>query len=110
MPLMVHKKLKLMNEVRIDANTVNIKVEIISEPGFNAQTQLDISSLRYGASEEVNFRRGSIVIGSKNDGNDLIVEFDGKGNDITNNNFAGKILGKTNSGDLIIGFTKLVAE
>ena len=39
--------------------------------------------------------------------NDLIVTFDGKGNGLSDDNFAAKLLGKTKSGDLLFGYSRL---
>jgi hypothetical protein len=109
-PLTIQKRLKLLNKERINFSTEKIKILMLSEDGFDAQKDIDIESLRFGASEEVNFGRGSRVNKTRKKGKDLIVEFDGFGNGITDSNFAGKLLGKTRDGKLIIGFTKLKVE
>lgn len=110
MPLVVHKRLKMLNQEKVTAETKSIKILIFSEEGFDAQNDLDIKSLRFGACEEVDYGRGCKVVKTKNKGKDLMLEFDGTGNGISEKNFACKLLGKTNSGKLIIGFTKLMAE
>lgn len=107
LPLVVHKRIKLLNKNKISATTKKIKILIASEKGFNPQKDIDLNSLRYGASEEVNFGRGARLINTKKKGKDLLLFFDGKGNGITKNNFAGKLLGKTREGKLLIGFSKL---
>ena len=55
----------------------------------------------------MNFGRGSKVIGTKKSGNDLLVTFEGKGNGITEDNFAAKLLGKTTNGKLLFGYSRL---
>jgi len=107
MPLIVHKRLELLNKELLTKDTKTIQVLIHSEEGFNAQKDIDLESLRYGASEEVNFGRGCKLKETKKKGKDLVLEFDGNGNGFTETNFAGKLLGKTKTGDLLIGFSKL---
>lgn len=107
LPLIKHKRLKMLNKEEVCASTKKIKILIQSEDGFNAQTDLNLKSLRFGASEEVNYGRGCHVSKTKKRGKDLLVEFDGAGNGITEQNFACKLLGKTVNGELVIGFTPL---
>ncbi|WP_214611558.1 hypothetical protein [Zobellia barbeyronii] len=106
-PLTVHKRIKMLNKKKIDSTTKKIKILVFSEQGFDAQKDIDLASLRFGATEEVDFGRGSKAIKTKKKGNDLIIEFNGTGNGITAINFAGKLLGKTKEGKLIIAFSKL---
>ncbi len=68
---------------------------------------MDIAALRFGASEEVNYGGGCKVISAKADGKNLILTFGGKGNGFTADNFAGKLLGKTSTGKLLFGYSKL---
>ncbi|NMH86843.1 hypothetical protein [Flavivirga algicola] len=110
MPLTLHKRMKMLNKTPVNIDTKSIKVLVISESGFDAQKDIDIASLRFGASEAVNYGRGAKVIKTKKKGKNLIIEFEGKGNGITKDNFVCKMLGKTKSGDLLIGFTRLSAK
>ncbi|BAX81094.1 glycoside hydrolase family protein [Labilibaculum antarcticum] len=110
MPLIVHKRIQILNKEKVNASTKRIRIQILSEEGFDAQKDIDIESLRLGAAEEVDFGRGCLVIKTEKSGNDLLVEFNGRENGITNNNFACKLLGKTKKGKLIIGFSKLSAD
>lgn len=110
LPLIKHKRIELLNKKRISNTTQRIKILIRSEEGFNAQTDIDFSSLRYGASEEVNFGRGCKVRKTKKKGKDIVVEFDGTENGLSAANFAGKLLGKTITGDLVIAYSKLGEE
>ncbi|NJB83454.1 hypothetical protein [Wenyingzhuangia aestuarii] len=109
-PLVVPKRITMLNKTQVDSTTKNIKILIRSEKGFNAQKDINIKTLRFGATEEVDFGRGCKVIKTKQKGKDLIVEFDGLGNGITESNFVGKLLGKTNKGELLIGYSKLKAQ
>ena len=106
-PLTVGRLLTILDNERITAETKTIRVKIAAEDDFNPHTDIDIDSLRFGASEKVNFGRGSKVIKTERSGDDLIVTFDGTGNGITNNNFAAKLLGKNSSGKLLYGYARL---
>lgn len=106
-PLNVSRHIELLNQEEITKDTESIKIRIYSEEGFDAQKDIDLSSLRYGASEEVNFGRGCKIKSSEPEGEDLIVEFYGEGNGFTEKNFAGKVIGKTKEGKLLYGFSKL---
>ncbi len=109
-PLTIHKRIKILNKEKVTSSTKNIKIIIQSEENFDAQKDIDVESLRFGASEEVDFGRACKAISSKKKGTDLIVKFNGTGNGITEDNFACKLLGNTKKGDLLIGFTKLSAD
>jgi alpha-L-fucosidase 2 len=106
-PLTVGRLLTILNRQEITATTKRIRVKIAAEDGFNPHTDMDIDSLRFGASEEVNFGRGCKVIKTKRSGKDLIVTFDGSANGFTQKNFAGKLLGKTPQGKLLFGYARL---
>lgn len=106
-PLTVGRLLTILNEERITENTISIQVKVEAEEGFNPHSDIDLNSLRFGASEEVNFGKGCKVAGTEKLGNDLIITFEGKGNGISDENFAAKLLGKTNKGDLLFGYARL---
>ena len=106
-PLTVGRLLTILDKEQITAETKTIRVKIAAEDGFNPHTDIDIDSLRFGASEEVNFGRGSKVIQTERSGDDLIVTFDGTGNGITDDNFAAKLLGKNINGKLLYGYARL---
>lgn len=99
--------LTVFDAAPVTDKTKTIRVKITAEEGFNPQTDIDLASLRFGASTEVNHGRGCRVQSTKNDGKDLIVTFDAKGNGITAEEFAPKLLGKTTSGKLLYGYTRL---
>ena len=99
--------LTILDEKPITSGTKTIRVKIQAEEGFNPQKDIDVNSLRFGASEEVNYGRGSKVLKTENDGNDLIITFDGKGNGITENEFAPKLIGKYKDGRMLYGYARL---
>jgi len=106
-PLTVGRLLTILDKERITAETKTIRVKISAEDDFNPNTDINMDSLRFGASEEVNFGRGCKVIKTERSGDDLIVTFDGTGNGITDDNFAAKLLGKNSSGKLLYGYARL---
>lgn len=110
LPLTKHRRIKMLNRERVDASTESIKILILSEEGFDAQKDVEMESLRFGASEEVDFGRGTKVLKTKKKGRDLLVEFDGRANGLTKDNFVCKLLGRTKSGELIVGYSKLAAD
>lgn len=99
--------LTILDEKPITATTKTIRLKVKAEKGFNPQTDMDMSSLRFGASEEVNYGRGSKVLKTESDGDDLIITFDGKGNGITKDEFAPKLIGKYKNGKMLYGYARL---
>ena len=107
MPLTVGRLIAVLNDKAIGPGTKTIRLKVSAEPGFNPHKDMAIASLRFGASDEVNFGRGCKVVDSKRDGKDLILTFDGKGNGFTADSFAGKLLGKASNGKLLFGYSRL---
>ena len=99
--------LTILDEKPITSGTKTIRVKIQAEEGFNPQTDIDVNSLRFGASEEVNYGRGCQVLTTENEGKDLIVTFNGKGNGITKDEFAPKLIGKYKDGRMLYGYARL---
>lgn len=99
--------LTILDEKPITSGTKTIRVKIQAEEGFNPQTDIDVNSLRFGASEEVNYGRGCQVLTTENVGKDLIVTFNGKGNGITKDEFAPKLIGKYKDGRMLYGYARL---
>lgn len=99
--------LTVLDTKPITPNTKTIRVKIAAEEGFDPQMDIDLNSLRFGASTEVNFGKGSKVLSTAKEGKDLIVTFDAKGNGITAEEFAPKLLGKTTTGKLLYGYARL---
>lgn len=99
--------LSVLNTDPITASTRRIQVRIKAEAGFNPQTDIDVTSLRFGSYTEVNFGRGCKPIKTHTEGNDLIVTFNGKGSGITPDEFAPKLIGRTTKGELLFGYARL---
>ncbi|WP_076456249.1 glycoside hydrolase family protein [Zobellia uliginosa] len=106
-PLAKEKLLTVLNDKKITSSTKEIKLKIEAENDFNPHTDIDLGSLRFGASEQVNFGKGSKIKRTEKNGKDLILIFNGKGNGLTDDNFAGKLLGKDKNGKLLFGYTRL---
>ncbi len=107
LPLTIGRQLTILNEGEIDENTSEIQVLVKAEKGFNPHKDMDLQSLRFGVSEEVNFGRGAKILTSEKQGDDLMITFDGKGNGLSDANFAAKLLGKTSEGKLLFGYARL---
>ncbi|KQM68848.1 hypothetical protein ASE74_23875 [Pedobacter sp. Leaf216] len=87
--------------------TKNIKIKVKAEKDFNPQTDIDLKSLRFGASDAVNFGKGAKIIGTEKSGKDLILIFSTTGLALTKDEFAPKLLGKYRSGKTLFGYTRV---
>lgn len=99
--------LTMIDTKPITSGTKTIRLKIQAEDGFDPQADIDINSLRFGASSEVNYGRGCTVLNTENDGKDLIVTFDAKGHGITKDEFAPKLIGKYKNSSMLYGYTRL---
>lgn len=106
-PLNKGVRLSVLNTEPITEKTRTIDLRIIAGENFNPQTDVDVSSLRFGSFTGVNFGRGCKPLKSRADGRDLIVTFRGRGSGITAAEFAPKMIGRTVSGELIYGYARL---
>jgi len=106
-PLTTGRLLTIMDKKKITAGTKTIRVKIAAEEGFDPHKDIDISSLRFGDPEEVNFGRGCKVLKTEKSGDNLLVTFNGGGNGIPDDEFAAKLLGKTSTGKLLFGYARL---
>lgn len=107
LPLNKGRLLSVLNEQPITPLTRTIEVRIAAEEDFDPLTEVDVSSLRFGAHTEVNFGRGCKPLKTRVDGKDLIVVFRGKGSGITADEFAPKMIGKDRAGRLLYGYARL---
>jgi hypothetical protein len=107
LPLVVGRRLKILNNDKITADAKTIRLQITAEEGFDPHKDVDVGSLRFGASEEVDFGRGCKATGLEKAGKHLVVTFDAAGHGITNDNFAAKLIGKTTDGKLLFGYSRL---
>lgn len=107
LPLVVGRRLMILNSGKITADTKTIRLQIFAEEGFNPHKDVNVDTLQFGAPEEVDFGHGCKSIKSGKSGKDLVVTFDAKGNGITDDNFAAKLIGKTTKGKLLFGYSRL---
>ena len=107
LPLVVGRRLRILDNEKITADTETIRLRIPAESGFDPHVEVEVESLRFGAPEEVDFGRGCKAIGSEKDGKDLVVTFDAAGHGITERTLPPKLLGKTRGGKLLFGYSRL---
>ncbi|MGC6455672.1 MAG: hypothetical protein ACON39_07590 [Coraliomargaritaceae bacterium] len=110
LPLTIPKKMELLNDTPITVSTEEIRLRMHRENDFDPQTDLDLSSLRFGGSETVNFGGGAQVQSTANDADGFILVFDGKGHGLTEKNFVGKLIGQSKSGELIVAYCTRIRE
>jgi hypothetical protein len=85
----------------------SVSISIHSEPGFDARDNMILQSFCFSASEEVNSGWGCKLLSSLHHAEGLVAAFDGDGNRTTETNFAGKLIGLTTGGELLVSFSKL---
>lgn len=108
-PLVVHKRLTILNREPVTGDTAEVEVLIHSEEGFDAARDLDLESLRFGGSEAVNYGSGAKLKTTRPHNEGLILVF-GEGSGITEKNFVGKLIGQTKDGGLAVGYSKLAGD
>ncbi|MDR2764496.1 MAG: hypothetical protein LBB90_05640 [Tannerella sp.] len=99
--------LTILDTEPLTPDTKTLRVKIAAEKGFHPHTDVDIASLRFGASTEVNFGRGAKALRSEKTDDGLIVTFDAAASRITDDEFAPKLIGKTTEGKLLYGYARL---
>ncbi|WP_136060314.1 glycoside hydrolase family protein [Pontiella sulfatireligans] len=109
LPMRTSRLLDMLNKESITASTGEIRIKIKAEEGFDPHKDLNLESLRFGASDEVNYGRGSKLLRKENAGKDLVLVFSGKESGLTAENFAGKLLGRDSDGKLLFGWSALPA-
>lgn len=106
-PLNPGMLLSLENKAPFTRKTKEIKVRIKGEKNFDPNKEVDVKSLRFGASSEVNYGRGAKALRGEKDGKDLVVTFEAKDHCIGEDEFAPKMLGKNKKGEMIFGYSRL---
>lgn len=107
LPLTVHRRIEWIGVDDAAEGGKQFRVLVRSENGFDAQKGIDLSTLRFGASEEVNFGRGLRAIDSKPHQDGAVITFTGTKTGLTEEHFVCKMLGRTTTGELLIGFSKM---
>lgn len=107
LPLVVGRRLTILNDRKITADTRIIRLQIKAEKGFDPHTDIDIDTLRFGAPEKVDYGHGCKPIKSEKTGKSLVVTFEAIGNGLTDDNFVAKLIGKSATGKLLFGYARL---
>lgn len=95
MPLNPGLRLFVLNESPITTATQAIQVKVMAEEGFCPATDLDLESLRFGASATVNKGGGAKVESSTADADgNLTLTFSGTDTGLTADEFAPKLIGR----------------
>lgn len=99
MPLNPGLRLFVLNDSPITTATQSIQIKVMAEDGFNPATDLDIESLRFGASATVNKGGGAKVENSATDADgNLTLTFSGTDTGLTADEFAPKLIGRYAAG------------
>ena len=106
-PLTVGRQIKILNDEIIDCCIDSIHLLVKAEKGFDPHRDMDLTTLRFGAPEEVDFGFGSQLIGTRRAGKDMELIFEGKGNGLAENNFTAKLLGRDSEGKMLFGYARL---
>jgi hypothetical protein len=106
MPLQTEKLIYIESDEPITENTKRIRLRIESEEGFDARRDIKIESLRFGSDSVVNFGGGCVPVGSKVDGLNLIVTFEGE-HGMTHHDYDFKLLGRGKDDSLVFGYALL---
>ncbi len=107
-PLIVQKRMQLLSTIYKKGAT--IKVKLFSEKGFDAQQDIDLKTLRLGATEQVDVGKGCKLLKATKAGKDIVLEFEPEAHGLTKRNFVIKLLGKTKTGELLFSYTKFNKE
>ncbi len=107
LPLRVPRRLEVLNRERVTSQTPKIDVKILAEEGFDPIKDVDVSTLKFGAPESIDFGGGAKATKSTAKGDDLVVTFEGE-NGFEEHNFAGKLLGYDTNGELLFGYAKML--
>ncbi len=91
---------------KIEPKMRAISIKIKAESDFNPLSDLDIKSLRFGLSKDVNYGGGCSVKSSRSDGEDLVLVFNTKGYEIPDSEFAPKMLGRDKRGEVVYGYAR----
>ncbi|MFI3270404.1 MAG: hypothetical protein SNG14_00660 [Rikenellaceae bacterium] len=106
-PLQPSLLVRLMNRERVDHTTRKITIRIEAEEGFDPQRDLDLETLRLGASSVVNFGGGYRVESHRKRGKELEITFTGDDNGVEDGEFALKLIGRRVDNKLVVGYCQV---
>lgn len=110
MPLTCQLLLEVQGNEPVTASTTSICVLIKAEEGFNPRTDLNLSSLKFGSHDKVNYGGGFAYSSSEESGeSDLIVTFTGSAgtSGITAKEWAAKMVGEKTDGSIAFGYARM---
>ena len=95
MPLNPGLRMEVLNTEPISTATDEIRLKIFKETDFNPETDLNLSSLKFGSYTTVNIGGGATCTSSTTDSEgNLILTFHGANTGLENDEFAPKLIGK----------------
>ena len=97
---------QLLLEVQTISST-SATVLVKAEEGFNPQTDLEFSSLKFGSHNKVNYGNGFSYASHVNSGNDVVITFTGSAGSINANEWAPKMLGQKTDGTIAFGYARM---
>lgn len=106
LPLVVERQLSIEGLDFATNGEHQVTLRVMAEEGFDPNTLVDVGSLRVGGDDAVNCGSGAGPVGSRRDGNDLLVDFNGDLS-LHDADYDLKLLGATHSGELVVGYALL---
>ena len=103
LPLVVERRLEFVPAGDAKATNPPTRVRIVAEPGFDPAS-VDVASLCFGPSKEVNYGKGAKALKSRVTNGNLLVTFESTGGTFSPADPVAKLLGKTKQGDLVLGY------
>ncbi|MFI3322220.1 MAG: glycoside hydrolase family protein [Rikenellaceae bacterium] len=107
-PMKVAKRSIMIERERASRESISFTVKILAEDGFFPTKDIDVSSIRFGSAKLVNYGGGAKVVSSYNDGNDLVLKFDGALAGLNPDDYKAKIMGSDVNGDFIFSNVRLI--
>ena len=105
LPLVVERRLEISPAGNAKFTNAPVQVKILAEPGFDPAS-VEVASLRFGPSKEVNYGKGAKALEARLTDEALAVTFDSTGSGFSPTDPVAKLLGKTKQGDLLLGYVR----
>lgn len=95
-----------MQNRRLTSHTRTLRLLIRNEEGFDAYRDLDVATLRFGSYRLVNYGEGACARSIRRHPKGAIVKFRAKDTGIDAEEFAPKLIGHTQTGRMVYGYTR----
>jgi hypothetical protein len=105
LPLTVERRLEFIPAPGKNAENTKAQLKIAAEPGFDPAS-IDVASLRFGPSSEVNIGKGAKAIASTVSDGGLTLTFDTGGTSPPPSDPILKLLGTTKTGEVVLGYIR----